>query len=328
MEQNRPALVPWAADDPRIYPGVVDLDLVGAVICAPLVGRSGAVGALLAVRRSENRTTFGERDLRLLERLARHAAVAVENARLLERAEAASRAKSDFLMTMSHELRTPLNGILGHLDLLKLGIHGPLDERQAGAVERVEIATRHLRGLIEEVLSFAQLEAGRVEMHLAEVDVASLVEEVAAVVEPLARGKGIELHVDPPAEPVRLETDADKVRQVLINLAGNAVKFTASGGVRIEPERQADGTVRIAVSDTGPGISDEDRQRLFRPFEQLASGFDRPHGGTGLGLYLSARYAELLGGSIDLESAVGRGSTFTLVLPPRPSPDGAEADQK
>ena len=249
----------------------------------------------------------------------------MENARLLEAAQAASRAKSDFIAAMSHELRTPLNAVLGHLELLELGIHGELTRPQQESLERIGAATRHLRGLIEEVLSFARLEAGRTDLQLTEVELDEVVREVAAVIEPLARQKQLDFAVESdPGEGMR--TDADKVRQILINLAGNAVKFTDAGEVRISVESReapADEIV-VSVSDTGSGIAPEDQDRLFRPFEQLESGYSRRHGGTGLGLYLSRQYATLLGGRIEVNSEVGRGSTFSLVLPRRGPERGVE----
>lgn len=311
---GEPVLVPDVGADPRAYRDALLLREVGSALYAPLSGRSGPLGTLVGVRAHSRGQPFDETDLRLLERLARQAAIAVENARLIEEAQAASRAKSDFIATMSHELRTPLNAVLGHLQLLEMEIHGPVTPPQADALGRIGVAARHLRGLIEEVLSFARLEAGRAELNTAPTDLCALAGEVAAVIEPLAREK--QLRFDPPAcaagEPV--VTDGDKVRQVLINLAGNAVKFTETGEVRIRVEPR-DAEVWIEVADTGPGISPEDQARLFRPFEQLQSGLDRAHGGTGLGLYLSRRYAALLGGRIELRSRVGEGSTFALVLP-------------
>jgi signal transduction histidine kinase len=321
-----PARVTQVDADTRLHRSDLDLKGIGSVICAPLVGRSGPLGVLTAVRARTHPRPFSNDDLKLLERLARSAAVAVENARLIEAAHEASRVKSDFIAAMSHELRTPLNAVLGHLQLLELQIHGPLTGKQRDALERIGAATRHLRGLIEEVLSFAQLEAGRTESHLAEADLCELAREVAAVIEPLAWEKGLafELAVCEPA--VRLVTDANKVRQVLINLAGNAVKFTERGRVRIvvealdgDADAQPGDAYAVRVVDTGPGISERDRQRLFRPFEQLDSGLSRSHGGSGLGLYLSGQYAALLGGRIEVQSEPGRGSGFSLILPGSPS---------
>lgn len=326
VRHRQAVLVSEPEADPRIYRAAIDVARLGSILCAPLVGRSGPLGTLTAVRARTHRRPFTHDDLRLLERLAGAAAIAVENARLLEAAQAASRAKSDFLAAMSHELRTPLNAVLGHLELLELQIHGPLAPQQREALGRIGAATRHLRGLIEEVLSFARLEAGRAEVHFARVDVCEIVEEVAAVMEPLAREKQLGFEVERCARPVWTRTDPDKVRQILINLAGNALKFTEAGEVRLAVEAGGDGGagdeggVVLRVIDTGPGIAPRDRARLFRPFEQLHSGLARRHGGTGLGLYLSGQYAALIGARIEVQSEPGRGSVFSLVLPP-PDPE-------
>jgi signal transduction histidine kinase len=284
-----------------------------SLVCAPLLGRSGARGVLVAARALENPSPFTSDELRLLRRLAGTAAVAVENARLFEAAQAASRAKSDFIATMSHELRTPVNAVLGHLELLEIGIHGEVNAAQRGAIGRVQAATQHLRGLIEEVLSFAQVEAGRAEVRIQETDLCAIAREVASVVEPLAARKGLACAVECGETGVVVDTDPDKVRQILINLAGNAVKFTDQGGIRIAVRRRDEGAV-ASVTDTGIDISPEDQERLFRPFEQLRTGLSRPHGGTGLGLYLSRRYAGMLGGTLEVQSESGRGSVFSLVL--------------
>ena len=178
---------------------------------------------------------------------------------------------------------------------------------------------RLLRSLIEGVLSFSRLESGRMDVQLEETDVWRIVEEVATVIRPLAREKGLNFESSSEvseAERVTILTDADKVRQILVYLAGNAVKFTAAGEVSLVV-RQRDGELTVAVSDTGVGIAAEDRSRLFRAFEQLDSGLSRAQGGAGLGLYLAGRYAELLGGRILVRSEPGVGSEFTLVLPLR-----------
>jgi signal transduction histidine kinase/uncharacterized membrane protein len=285
----------------------------------PLRVGEETLGVLTAARRDE---PFGPGDASLLASFADHAAVALRNARLLEAAQEASRAKSDFIATMSHELRTPLNAVLGHLQLLEMEIHGPVTDAQRESLGRIGAASRHLRGLIEEVLSFAKLEAGRIEVRIAPTDLCALAEEVAAVIEPLAAEKSLAFRIEACEGADAVPTDPDKVRQILINLAGNAVKFTERGEVRIRVEVRG-AEVALAVADTGPGISPRDQVRLFRPFEQLQSGFSRSHEGTGLGLYLSGRYAALVGGRIEVESQPGRGSVFTLVLPVR-GPDLAE----
>jgi signal transduction histidine kinase len=217
---------------------------------------------------------------------------------------------------MSHELRTPLNGVLGNLELLEIGIYGELSAKQHATIARMQAATQQLRGLIEEVLSFSRLESGRIEVHLTETDLCHVVREVAAIISPLAREKGLTFSSACPEAEVSLLTDGDKVRQILIYLAGNAVKFTAEGEVSLRlriTEREA----LLIVEDTGVGIAPENRPRLFQPFEQLDAGLSRQHEGAGLGLYLSGRYAEVVGGRIEVQSEPGRGSQFTLVLPLR-----------
>ncbi|HEX5520183.1 MAG TPA: ATP-binding protein, partial [Longimicrobiaceae bacterium] len=316
VRTGEPILVSDVGSDPRVYRQSLDVPHIGSAICAPLIGRSGTLGSLLAVRSRERARAFTPADLRLLERLARHVAIAVENARLLEAAHAASRAKSDFLATISHELRTPLNGVLGHLQILEMEIFGPLTPGQRETLTRINSATRHLRGLIEEVLAFSRLEAGRVPVRLGSANLGELVDEVAAVIEPLARQKQLGFHVELAAAAPVVCSDADKIRQILINLAGNAVKFTDAGEVRLRLGVDAEHEeARLAVVDTGPGIARADFARLFEPFVQLDGGLSRAHEGTGLGLYLSQKYAEMIGGRIEVESAPGRGSTFTLVLP-------------
>ncbi|HEY0025815.1 MAG TPA: ATP-binding protein [Longimicrobium sp.] len=311
--EGRPLLVRDIATDPRATGTVLDVRKVESAICAPLLGRSGALGALTAVR-ARGAEPFSDADLMLLDRLSRHAAVAVENAQLLEAAQAAARARSDFIATMSHELRTPLNAVLGHVELLQMGIHGPVTPPQVNSLARIQTASRHLRGLIEEVLSFSRLEAGHAEVRTEPVDLCDLAREVADVIQPLAMQKALEFRLDGCDPHPVVQTDPDKVRQILINLAGNAVKFTDEGEVSIQV-RSMDGVVALSVCDTGPGIPHADQERLFRPFEQLESGLARTHGGTGLGLYLSGQYARMLGGTIEVKSEPGQGSTFSLVLP-------------
>lgn len=293
------------------------LDGGGYTASVPLKVGQEKMGLLVAVRREQR---FGPADQALLSAFADNAGVALRNARLLEDAQAASRAKSDFIATMSHELRTPLNAVLGHLELLEMGIHGETTPAQQEAMGRIGAATRHLRGLIEEVLSFARIESGRTEVNLAPTDLCALTEEVAAVIEPLAQQKSLGFAVERCTDAPTIPTDPDKVRQIVINLAGNAVKFTDAGEVRIAVQERDDQVV-LTVSDTGPGIATQDQERLFQPFEQLQTGFTRAHGGTGLGLYLSGRLAEILGGRIEVESELGRGSVFSLVLP-RSGPRG------
>jgi signal transduction histidine kinase len=297
---------------------------IGPMLGAPLFAHDVQLGVLVVVR-GEHAVAFGARETQRLDVIADHAALAMWKAELLDQSQAADRAKGRFLATISHELRTPLTALTGYEELLADKVMGPLTEPQTDILERMRSVTHHLTVMIEEVLAYSSIEAGREVVRPTEFLAADLVQAATAIVEPLARQKNLRLACDVPTQPVRITSDIDKVRQILVNLAGNAVKFTDRGEVRIvlePPSAQQEGSassrpreVRIAVHDTGAGIAADDLHRLFRPFAQIDAGLTRRHGGTGLGLYISERLARLLGGHIDVRSEVGRGSTFTLVLP-------------
>jgi signal transduction histidine kinase len=244
------------------------------------------------------------------ERVARedelHAAV--------QRAEVASQAKSDFLASMSHELRTPLSAIVGYMDLLEGEMVGAVAPLQKTYLGRVKAAARHLISIIEEILTFSRVEAGKEPVHAEAVDAAALARDVEELFEPQALRKEIALAVSVPDEPVVLWTDPTKLRQILINLLGNAVKFTDTGRVSLEMAVEAD-RVTFCISDTGPGIDAADLGRIFDPFTQLDQSLRRTKGGTGLGLPVSRRLAHLLGGDLVVDSVAGEGTTFTLWVP-------------
>jgi signal transduction histidine kinase len=229
-------------------------------------------------------------------------------------AEDASRAKSDFLATMSHELRTPLNAMVGYTELLLLGVPAPIPEEAQVQVERIGRAARHLRSVIDEILTFSRIEAGQETVIRETVPLAELVEEVGAVIQPLAAEKGLALVLPEGGTSDAVTADSGKLRQILINLLGNAVKFTKEGEVRFEVTRAGD-EVHFSVRDTGEGIAPEHQQSIFEPFRQVGASRTRLAEGSGLGLAISLRLARLLGGDITLESAPGAGSTFTLRLP-------------
>jgi PAS domain S-box-containing protein len=293
---------------------IVALQQAGPVLITPLIAHNKVLG-ILSVSRNAGGAAFSTRDRERLQAIADHASLGLWKLQLLDEAKAASQAKSDFMATMSHELRTPLAALTGYGELLSEEIVGGLTAQQADVVERMRSVTHHLGVVIDEILTFSHLEAGREIVRPVAVDVFELVRSVSAVVETIARQKGIAFtaHV---LHGLRTHTDPDKVRQILVNLVGNGIKFTDAGSVSLTVEVKAD-TIRFGVTDTGIGIRAADRSRLFQPFTQLDSGLTRRHGGTGLGLFISQRLAALLGGHVELQSELGAGSTFTLVLPHR-----------
>ncbi|MGZ8469911.1 MAG: sensor histidine kinase [Gemmatirosa sp.] len=237
------------------------------------------------------------------------------------RAEAASRAKSDFLATMSHELRTPLNAILGYADLLAMGLPGAVSDGQGRYFTRIEASGRHLLALIDDVLDVSKIEAGELTVDRRPSELVDVVEAALTLVRPQADAKGVALAAPAPeaCAALRYVGDPDRVRQVLVNLLSNAVKFTPEGGrVDVTCGVEGDGAapqIAVAVRDTGIGIPAEQHARIFEPFVQVNGGLSRRVGGTGLGLAISRQLVHLMGGEITVESAPGAGSTFTLWLP-------------
>ena len=234
--------------------------------------------------------------------------------RALQHAEVASQAKSDFLASMSHELRTPLSAIVGYVDLLAGEIVGPLEELQKNYLGRVKSAASHLISIIEEILTFSRVEAGKEVLHHEMLDATGLARAVEELFEPQVRRKGLTLTACVPAESVPLWTDQTKLRQILINLLGNAVKFTEAGRVTLEMVVSAE-RLTFRIEDTGPGIAAGDLNRIFDPFTQLDQSLKRAKGGTGLGLPVSLRLARLLGGDLAVESVLGKGTIFSLWVP-------------
>ena len=228
-----------------------------------------------------------------------------------EQAEAASRAKSRFLAVVSHEVRTPMNGILGMTQLL---LETPLSQEQQAYARAVKSSGEALLGLIEEILDFSKIEAGRIELEEAPFDAAELVTEVVELLAPRAQAKGIDIAAQFSADlPRTVSGDALRLRQVLLNLAGNAVKFTDRGGVAVLVER-AQGKIRFTVRDTGPGIDADAQARIFEEFEQGDGTLARKHGGTGLGLAIASRIVERMGGEIALSSDSGGGTIFRFAI--------------
>ena len=243
-------------------------------------------------------------------------------------AEAASRAKSEFLAIMSHELRTPLNAVLGYSELLELGISGPLTDKMREQVGRIRMSARHLLGLVNDILDLAKVEAGRLSVSSGPASASATLDAAIALIQPQAAAGGLDLTVVPVATPSPVYLgDHERVCQVLVNLLSNAVKFTAPGGtITVEVGRTSspDSAARVPahreyvsfrVTDTGSGIADEKVHAIFDPFVQVDSGHARAREGSGLGLTISRRLARLMGGDLTLATKVGEGSAFTLWLP-------------
>ncbi|MBY0488525.1 MAG: GAF domain-containing protein [Gemmatimonadaceae bacterium] len=292
---------------------------IGPILLLPLLANNQLFG-VLSVTRDDGHPNFDETDEERLGVLADLAALALWKARLLEEARSADAAKTSLLATLSHELRTPLAALEGYGELLEDEILGPLTPQQRDTITRLRTVGRHLGSLIEDILTYASLEADRLTTRDSDVRLDELADSLHPFLEPVARAKGIDFHLElEPGLPV-LRTDESKVRQILLNLCQNAIKFTEQGRVDVRISRgspAADGgpTVRFAVRDTGIGIAPTDMQRLFRPFSQVDDAQTRRRGGTGLGLYIARRLATLLAGRIEVVSRPGDGSTFTLVLP-------------
>jgi len=232
--------------------------------------------------------------------------------------------KSEFLANVSHELRTPLNAIVGFVDLLRAGVYGELAPRQVKPVERIEASANHLRQLVDQVLDLARVAAGRLELHPESIDLRPFLLDVASEVESLAAEKDLTLSVSVGDALPKVRTDTLHLRQILMNLLGNAIKYTPKGGVMLrtrvasaENSARGEQWVAIEVVDTGIGIHPLHHGRVFDEFEQVDAGSraDSTERGTGLGLAISRRLSEALGGRIELQSAPGAGSTFTLWLP-------------
>lgn len=250
-----------------------------------------------------------------IERLSATLELALERTRLKGRVtelQETDRVKSEFLASMSHELRTPLNSIIGYTELVIDGIYGPAPAAQAQALGRVTSSARALLTLINDVLDLSRLNAGMMPLHPEDFEVAELLEDVRQTLSVLAEERGLALRTHAPAG-LRVRGDKSKLRQILINLAGNAVKFTDKGSVEIKaafaPDKKR---LTLSVADTGAGISPEDQRKLFEQFRQLEGTEARRHGGTGLGLSIVKKLAELMGGGVAVDSELGRGTTFSV----------------
>jgi GAF domain-containing protein len=289
------------------------------ILCVPML-REGVPIGILTLTRSEVKP-FTDKQIELVTTFADQAAIAIENVRLFDeiqdksrQLEEASQHKSQFLANMSHELRTPLNAILGYTELMADGAYGEPSEKMLGILKRLEANGRHLLGLINDVLDLSKIEAGQLVLELSDYSVQDIAQTVRSTLEPLAADKKLAFKVEMAPELPPGRGDGRRLTQVLINLVGNAIKFTDAGEVAIKAEG-INGSFYVAVRDTGPGISAADQAKLFQEFQQADNAITRKKGGTGLGLAISKRIIEMHGGRIWVESQVGRGSTFAFTLP-------------
>jgi signal transduction histidine kinase len=292
-----------------------------AGLIVPLLGSEGALGALVLQRR--NTGEFSPSVVSLMQSFADQSAIALENARLFEEIakksrelEIASQHKSQFVANMSHELRTPLAAVLGYAELMQEGFYEPQGPKSLDALTRIRSNGKHLLGLINTVLDIAKIESGQFSLNMAEYAIDSMVETVRAATESLAETKKLSLKTEVAKSlPIALG-DEQRLTQVLLNLVGNAIKFTDAGEVRVTA-RATNDHFAVSVADTGPGIPEQERTRIFEHFHQVDSSLTKAKGGTGLGLAISKQIVEMHGGRIWVESTLGKGSTFQMELPTR-----------
>ncbi len=291
-----------------------------SAVVAPLSLGDLRYGAVTLLR-SATDVPFEEADRVFVEEVARRATLAAENARLYGLAQQASQAKSDFLAVVSHELRTPLTGITGYAGLLLEGVGGELSEASLSYVDGVQRNAESLLGLIDQILLFISTDTDHGEVRHVATEVGEVLDDVAAVARPMAEREGLRLELRPPPHPVTVVTDGRMVRQILLHLTANAVKFTEQGTVCLHGDVE-DGHLVLRVEDTGVGIPADEMASIFEPFRQVQAPRTRSVGGAGLGLNVVRNLTHLLGGRIEVDSAPGRGSTFTVRIPVEPPTSG------
>jgi len=320
--QRRPVQIPDVRNEPQTPMNAIILrEGYRAVLVMPLLRPDRIVGALVVRRKKPGE--FPKGIVELLDTFAVQSVVAIQNARLFREIEekgreleVASKHKSQFLANMSHELRTPLNAILGYTELILDSIYGEMPAKAHAVLERVQVNGRHLLGLINDVLDLSKIEAGQLTLSLSDYSLGDVVHGVVAAVEPLAAEKRLAFRAEvaPDLPPAR--GDERRLSQVLLNLVGNAIKFTDKGEVKIAAS-VANGSFTVAVCDTGPGIAASDQAKIFEEFQQADNSSTRQKGGTGLGLAIAKRIIEMHGGRLWVESSLGQGSTFSFTLPIR-----------
>lgn len=284
-----------------------------ALMLVPMVARDRVLGAISLIR-AESGDDFSKEDLGLAVDLASRAALAIDNARLYEEARQANQSKTELLAIISHDLRTPLNSILGYGQLMAMGIPESLPDGASQQLERMMTSARHQLYLIDQLLHFARIDAGHENIELTDIDVREVLNDAAVLIEPVAAEKDLRVETVLPAQPLIACTDPDKLRQILLNLLGNAVRYTETGSITLEA-RASGFEVVVCVRDTGVGIAEEHLRHVFEPFWQVDHSQRSRGGGTGLGLAVVKQVVQLLGGRVAVSSKVGDGSTFEVHLP-------------
>jgi GAF domain-containing protein len=319
LERRPVQIVDVQADPEYTFDEARKLFPFRTVLAVPML-REGVPHGVIGLVKTEVEP-FTDKQIALVETFADQAAIAIENVRLFDeiqdksrQLEEASQHKSQFLANMSHELRTPLNAILGYTELMADGAYGEPSEKMLGILKRLEANGKHLLGLINDVLDLSKIEAGQLVLELSEYSVQDIAQTVRSTLEPLAADKKLGFKVEVAPQLPSGRGDGRRLTQVLINLVGNAIKFTDAGEVAIKAEA-SNGAFHVSVRDTGPGISAADQAKLFQEFQQADNAITRKKGGTGLGLAISKRIVEMHGGKIWVESQPGQGSTFAFTLP-------------